>query len=276
MAQVIWVAFLLIGWVVGANHARAADGPTDGQRGGAQIPPAARGAKAQYDDEIRRLQKEYEVKAEKAKDAFRRKLDEILVAETKRGNLDGALSVRAMKEALRQGSASTQPTTAPAELVPVPVVAKQRFVASSNNGCTVMVNGTEIMRAWRDKASEAEVELKPGDIITVSIPDRFDINSLWLICVTPEGGFLFETSEAWASYIPADSGRWWELKGLKIEQRPAAFCSPKQEYVDLVREAAAKTKYYRGTQPIRSVLDAGGRSSYIYYVVNKRDLVAKK
>ena len=45
--------------------------------------------------------------------------------------------------------------------------------------------------------------------------------------------------------------------------------------MDTVKKSAAETPLYNGAQPIRSVLDPGARTAWLYYVVTKADLVLK-
>ena len=147
--------------------------------------------------------------------------------------------------------------------------------ASGNNGCMIRINGEEIITVRRDKAGKAGVTLKEGDLITVRLSDRFDINSFWLACLATNEQFLFETSETWSSYIPADTKQWWLTKDAK-EQKPAKFTTDKQEYVSLVKKSAATTPHYRQSQPIRSTLTDGTRIAYVFYMVTKQDLIPKK
>ncbi|MCX7009667.1 MAG: DUF1266 domain-containing protein [Kiritimatiellaeota bacterium] len=147
--------------------------------------------------------------------------------------------------------------------------------ASGNNGCIIRINGEDVITVRRDKAGKARVALQEGDLITVRLSDRFDINSIWMSCLTTNELFLFETSERWTSYIPADTEQWWIIKGSK-QQKPAKFATDKREYVNLVKKSAATTPRYKHTQPICSVLSDGTRIAYVYYVVTKQDLIPKK
>jgi hypothetical protein len=147
--------------------------------------------------------------------------------------------------------------------------------ASGNNGCIIRINGADVITVRRDKAGKARVGLQAGDLITVRLSDRFDINSFWMSCLTTNELFLFETSERWTSYIPADTEQWWLIKGAK-QQKPAKFASNKREYVDLVKKSAATTPHYKYAQPICSVLNDGTRIAYVYYVVTRNDLIPKR
>src|SRR5207247_376654 len=96
-----------------------------------------------------------------------------------------------------------------------------------------------------------------------------------LVCLSSTGQFLFETSPEWVSYIPRDNALWSDLKGAKTG--PAAEAPDGQEYVDLVKQAAAKTGH-RHAQPIRSTLvedDGKKQRGYLYYIVTKQDLLPK-
>jgi hypothetical protein len=130
---------------------------------------------------------------------------------------------------------------------------------------------------YREKATQLLVALRPGDVIAAKTNNpRFDIQSFWLAAVTPKGQFLFETSEAWTSYLPADAaGAWWDFKGSK-ETRPAEFAKDTREYVDLIKQTAAKTPAYRKAQPICGTLKDGGGICYLYYVVTREDLLPKR
>ena len=147
--------------------------------------------------------------------------------------------------------------------------------ASGNNGCIIYINGEPVMTVRRERAGKARLGLREGDLITVRLSDRFDINSFWMACLTESGQFLFETSERWVSYIPADTEQWWLIKNAK-QQKPAKFATDKREYVNLVKKSAATTPRYSGAQPISSVLNDGTRIAYVYYVVTKTDLTPKK
>lgn len=146
--------------------------------------------------------------------------------------------------------------------------------ASGNNGCMIRLNGEDLITVRREKAGKVGVLLKAGDLITVRLSDRFDINSIWLACFSSTEQFLFETSERWTSYIPADTKQWWLIKDTK-QQQPAKFTTDKQEYVDLVKKSAATTPRQHPAQPIRSTLSDGTRIAYVYYVVTQQDLLPK-
>lgn len=153
---------------------------------------------------------------------------------------------------------------------------RQEMFAAGNNGCTVMINGREAMKANRDKFSRLAVSLAAGDVIAVRLGDRFNINSFWMTCVSPRGEFLFETSEAWLSYLPADTAKWWDVRAPNVQSKPAEFASNKREYVDQVKQSAEQSGVYRKTQPISSVLTDGTRICHIYHIVTREDLMPKK
>lgn len=146
--------------------------------------------------------------------------------------------------------------------------------ASGNNHCNIRVNGKELVQAMRDKAVKERVNLREGTIITVQIADRFSDNSFWLSAISPNGEFLFETSERWMSYVPADVDKWWVIKGAK-EEKPSTPAVEGDEYIGLVKKSASTTPLYQGAQPIHATIEAVKRGSFLYYVVTKEDLVPK-
>jgi len=190
--------------------------------------------------------------------------------DTKHDDNTGELTVTITRAPAHPAVAATPAVAKPGGRV----AARQEIVAAGNNGVIIAVNGHRVMVANREKPTSAPVELKEGDLISVKLPDRYDINSVWLACVTPDGQPLFETSEAWTSYIPKDKGDWTKLDA-KTEKAPAKFCADRQEYVDRVKKAAAQTKVYRGAQPIRSELTDGTRIAYLNYIVTRADLIPK-
>jgi hypothetical protein len=154
----------------------------------------------------------------------------------------------------------------------------QELYASAND-VTVAINGKVAMpRANRDAASHLTVGLRAGDVIAVkSNNPRFDIFSFWLGATTPKGEFLFETSDAWTSYVPADpAGAWWECRGPKVSTAPVAFVKDTREYVNLVKAASAKTPAYRRAQPIVPTIADDRKVCYLYYVVTDKDLLPKR
>jgi hypothetical protein len=76
-------------------------------------------------------------------------------------------------------------------------------------------------------------------------------------------------------YLPKDAAKWWNIKAVEKEQA-ARFAPDRQEYVDRVKASAAQTPLYNGAQPIRSDLNDGSRTTWIYHVVTKPDLVMKQ
>ena len=213
------------------------------------------------------------------------RLDDALLVKAKRAEVaaawlgpvppgtSGAVAVSVPPTVAKTVAPVTKPPT-----VPIPVGARfaenVRIHASGNNGCIIAINGKEIGKVGRDKPGTFSHRLRDGDIIAVKLTDRFDINSFWLSCIASSGEFLFETSEQWTSYLPGDAAKWWNIKSAK-EQKPAQFAPDRQEYVDLVKKSAAQTPLYTNAQPIRSVLDPGSRTAWLFYVVTKADLVLK-
>ncbi len=219
-----------------------------------------------------------------------------LEKELTRGlKLDEAQVVRARINAFSAEAAAASPEPAPAPSAVAPAVApaavktgmtiapfarpvdKADIYASGNNGLSVYLNNKEILpRVTRDTASKARITLKEGDVIAVVSHDRFDLNSIWISCLAPTGEFLFDTSPAWKSYLPAAADKWWDT-GKAKEQQPVEEAPDSQEYVDKIKKAAALTPAYHGGLPIRSTLkDDTGRANYVMYTVTKADLLPKK
>jgi hypothetical protein len=103
-----------------------------------------------------------------------------------------------------------------------------------------------------------------------------------MIFLSEKGEPLFETSESWLGYLPADEARWWDVSTKGLEQQPAQFTGDRREYVDLVqRSAATALPTLKGedsqAQPIFSPLQSHGKngSAFLAYVVTVDDLKAK-
>ena len=216
-------------------------------------------------------------------------------ALTQRQRFDDALEIKVRREKLAatwlEASAETVPATvgAPpatpsksAGFVPLSTVRSDKgmvfhvagYMPRGSKGLTVFLNNKEVIDGvHREEASRVRVAVREGDILAIRLETRPDINSFWLSCLSSGGQFLFETSDKWMSYLPADSAKWWVIKDAK-EVKPAIFAPDRQEYVDLVKRCAAQTPHYRGAQPIRSEL-ADGSDSYLYYIVTRADLSPK-
>lgn len=199
--------------------------------------------------------------------------------------LDDAVAVRSRRDSLAEPASAplvTAPKTVPA--TPPPALVATTTAASSSradlyasgcNHCVVYLDGKPVMTASRDGAEMKRVTLRAGDVIAVKLPDRSADNSFWLVAHSTKGEFLFETSEKWMSYLPADPEKWWEVKDLKL-QKPSEPAPDNQEYLYMIKKAAAGTPHYRGTQPIHTSVTAGAYMAYLYYVVTKENLVSKK
>jgi hypothetical protein len=150
------------------------------------------------------------------------------------------------------------------------------FHTSGCDFCTLYINGKELLSGVRREApSVASHRVREGDVIAVSVMNsRFDINSFWLSAISSNGEFLFETSEQWTGYVPADEAKWWVIKEPK-EQKPVKFAPDSQEYVDRVKHSASQTPLYEGIQPIRSMVKNAVGATWVYYVVTKADLIPK-
>ena len=230
--------------------------------------------------DVSRLQKQRSFGLKPIIEAHLRRLRQLEMELTRALKLEEAKVVKARRESFANNATASgvmlSSPSAPAEN-PVGLRPAQRMdlYASGNNGCIIRLNGKELVTARRDKASKVSAGLREGDVIAVRLSDRFDINSFWMSCLSDTGQFLFETSEHWSSYLPADTEKWWIIKDAK-KQKPAQFASDKREYVNLVKKSAATTPHYNHAQPICSVLSDGTRIAYVYYVVTKNDLLPKK
>jgi hypothetical protein len=227
-----------------------------------------------------RLQKQRSFNLKPLIEAHLGRLRQLELALTHTLKLEEAKLVREKRETLAKSTIDSglrlSPPSAPIEnLMGARLAQRMDLYASGNNGCIIRINGKEIMTVKRDKASKTRVGLREGDVIAVRLSDRFDINSFWLSCIADTGEFLFETSEQWTSYLPLDTGKWWNVKDAK-EKKPVQFASDRREYVNLVKKSAATTPHYNQAQPICSVLSDGTRLAYVYYTVTKKDLLVKK
>ncbi len=220
------------------------------------------------------------------------KLKQLEIDLTKATRLSDAKAVMDYRQGLASGvpmntavvSSGSAPGVVKAPSAAIPfgarLVEDMKVYASGSNGCLLYINGKEVIKVMRDKASVASHSVKEGDIIAVQNNDRFDINSFWMSAIASSGEFLFETSKQWTGYIPTDAKEWWNIKEVKKQKR-VEFAPDDQEYVSLVKHSASETPLYLGAQPIRSELNPGtldGQRSpvYLYYVVTKADLVPKK
>lgn len=213
------------------------------------------------------------------------RLDDALLVKAKRAEVAVAWLSAVPPGTSAAGAVGVPPVT-PKTVAPVtksataamPLGAKlaenMRIHASGNNGCIITINGKEIGKVGRDKPGTFTHRLHEGDVIAVKLTDRFDINSFWMSSIANSGEFLFETSEQWTCYLPGDAAKWWNIKNTK-EQKPAQFATDRQQYVDTVKKSAAQTPLYASAQPIRSILDPGERTAWLYYVVTKADLMLK-
>ncbi|WP_254507873.1 hypothetical protein [Anatilimnocola floriformis] len=164
----------------------------------------------------------------------------------------------------------------PAKVPPRNVV----VVASGNNSNVFCLNGVEIMRdIGRNKATVGACVLKPGDVITVRVINRFDIMSHWMMFLTEKGERLIETSDRWEAYLPVDQNRWWDVSSKDTKHEPAQIADDKREYVDLIKASAARVlPNQKIGQPIYSRLkyDADKDSTFLLYVVTAEDLAVSK
>jgi hypothetical protein len=217
---------------------------------------------------------------------------------TRAVKIDDALAVRARISALSAQAAAapveaTTPATATPPIAPPSAPAtpkpgltvatfarpadKADLYACCDNGVSIYLNNKEILpKVGRDSASKVRIAIKEGDVIAARSGDRFDLNSFWIACYAPTGEFLFETSLAWKSFLPAATDKWWDTRKTKDVQ-PVEEAPDSQEYVSLVKAGAALTPAYMGSQPIRSTLkDETARLNYVMYTVAKGDLLPKK
>jgi hypothetical protein len=237
-------------------------------------------------------------RAAKAK-ALHARYDAILaqnqIALTQRQRFDEALEIKAKREEINAvwlgataavAPASPQPATAATPTAPGGGLAT--FVAglpqqvdlflSGSYTITLNINNKEaIAGVIRDKASKVRVSLHEGNVVAVKNEGRWDQQNFLLSCISLNGQLLFESSEKWTSYIPADEKKWWVIKGAK-EQQPAARAPDRQDQVDTVKKAMKETPLNHGNQPIRSNLKgvgSAGRTTYLFYIVTRADMLPK-
>ena len=178
---------------------------------------------------------------------------------------------------------NTPPPSKPAVARPVPVAPpvgarvaeNMTLYFSGNNYASLVINGKEPQKFGRDGAAKFPCKLREGDIIAVRLGEPLDRNSLWVSCIASGGEFLFETTEQWMGYIPADKENWWNIKNPK-EEKPVRFAPDEQQSVGHVKRAAAKTPLYRDAQPVKGEVSDEPKAVFIYHVVTKLDLVPKK
>lgn len=182
---------------------------------------------------------------------------------------------------------STAPSTTPVASAPpsasptastaaaAPPAAEMDLYLAGSNGITVYVNRVEVIKGVnREKSTKARVALRAGDVIAIRNGDRWDINSFWMSCISPNKQFLFETTDRWTSFIPKDEDKWWNLDNVR-EEKPATVAPDRQQYVDRVKKAMKDTPFAHNAQPIRSVLKCAGRATYLHYTVTTQDLMPK-
>ena len=272
----------------------AKDVPAEDEAG---IPAALRQLRTGWRAQNAKIQKD---RADHAKAVLAR-YDQVLAQAqtqlTQRQRIDDALRVKTKREEIAAAWLSglpAAPPTRPAEVqkpaapatkvasasVPfgVRLAENMHIHASGNNGCIITINGKEIGKVMRDKPSSFAHRLHDGDVIAVKLTDRFDINCFWMSCIATTSAtreFLFETSEQWTCFLPGDEAKWWNIKNTN-DQKPVQFAPDRQQYVDTVKRSAGQTPLYNGAQPIRSMLNDGSRTAYMFYVVTKADLVPKQ
>lgn len=154
-----------------------------------------------------------------------------------------------------------------------------RIFASGCNRHQICLNGMPLMKCGRDTATTAAATLKEGDVLAVKLGDRFDVMSLWMMFLTWEGEYLFETSDKWTAYLPQNEQRWWDVQNIRAGSRKAEYAPDSRQYVDRVKKAAQQSVAdYPKAQPIYSPVmgaDLYG-DAYLYYVVTVEDLLPKQ
>ena len=154
-----------------------------------------------------------------------------------------------------------------------------RIFASGCNGHQVYLNGRPLMKCSRDEAATAAAILKEGDVLAVKLGDRFDVMSHWMMFLTREGEYLFQTSDKWTAYLPLDKQRWWDVRNIRPGPQNAQYAPDSRQYVDRVKKAAQQAvPHYPKSQPVYSPLMGEDRygDAYLYYVVTVEDLLPKK
>lgn len=232
-----------------------------------------------FNKEEIRLRSEYVKKIEIERTKLLKGLETAKVNATKMGNLEIALACKSLLGAMEGKPEAPERTENPSKGEPIDAITPGRDIPaivwlSGNNGLTLRLNGTEVVKGGRNRASSARISITPGDVITVRNGDRFDINSYFVLITTLDGTPLVWTNTTWLSYIPPDRDSWWDIKGKKIINKPCEL-SGGREYVNLVANAASSIPGYNENQMqiVSSSLDPGttGRESFILYTLTQRD-----
>jgi formylglycine-generating enzyme required for sulfatase activity len=154
-----------------------------------------------------------------------------------------------------------------------------RVVGAGNNSNEVYLNGAPLMKCRREKPTVAVATMKEGDVLAVKLGDRFDIMSHWMMFLTQQGEYLFETSDRWNAYLPVDKQRWWDVRNIRPGAQKAEYAPDSREYVDLVKRSAQQAvPNFPKAQPVYSPLMGAEqyRDAYLYYVVTVEDLLPKQ
>ncbi len=154
-----------------------------------------------------------------------------------------------------------------------------RGVASADYQAEIRLNGMPLMKCGRNNPGNAVATLKEGDTVMVKVGGRFDIMSLWMMFLTQQGEYLFETSDKWTAYLPVDDQRWWDIRNIQPRVQKAEYAPDSREYVDLVKRAAQQAvPNLPRAQPIYSPLmgDEQYKDTYLYYVLTIEDLLPKQ
>ncbi|MEQ8789383.1 MAG: hypothetical protein RIC55_24025 [Pirellulaceae bacterium] len=176
---------------------------------------------------------------------------------------------------------STSSPTTPTPKVKPGQAVLVKAVGSACNTSDVRVNGASLFAKslGREEPTTAAASLKAGDLITASISGRTDTNSLWLVFVSQDDEFLFETSTAWKSYRPPNESAWWSVDAQALtDVASAEERSTDTQYVDRVqRSVGTVLQRLPLSAPIHSTLPGPTirDAEYVFYVVQPEDLTPK-
>lgn len=164
---------------------------------------------------------------------------------------------------------------------------KVKIIAASD-GADVYLNDVSLTQVRRGAANTITATLKEGDILASRILGRFDVMNFWMVFLTEDDQYLFETSTDWTGYLPPDQERWWDVKNQTItQQQKAVYTLDTREYVREAKKAMSQvTSSFRigqpicsplqNTQPVGKEIRPAYLPTYVYYVVSKSDLLPKK
>lgn len=201
-------------------------------------------------------------------------LTKILEAETKKGNLEGALAIKKKMEELNAlNDEGTDLLGAGKGIVDN---SKVNLFVSGCDGLELRINGTKILVADRNALSAASTTVKVGDIITIRNGSRHDVNSNFVLATTADGVPMFWINKTWMSYVPPDLVNWSDVAEKKFITKLSEQ-SGMREYADMVmRAAAGATGWRKDMVAVSGTIMAEDKATYLVYRVTAQDLVPKK